>query len=55
MRLLEAICFGGAIIFTLSFILKNLAYIYMKIKMPGQESHAYIAFVFWATWYYLSH
>jgi hypothetical protein len=55
MKLLEAICFGGAIMFTLSFILKNLAYIHMKIKMPGQEVHGFISLIFWTIWYYLSH
>lgn len=55
MRLLEAICFGSAIILTLSFTLKNLAYIHMKIKVPGQESNAYIAMILWILWYYLSH
>jgi hypothetical protein len=55
MKLLEAVCFGGAIIFTLSFIIKNLACIHMKLKIPGQESNAYIAMILWILWYYLSH
>jgi hypothetical protein len=55
MKLLEAVCFGGAIMFTCSFIIKNLAHIELKKRIPGQDSHSYIAMILWILWYYLSH
>ena len=59
MKILEAICeaisFGGAIMYSLSFFLRNLGSIYYKKDFPGKESTGYIALLLWALWYYLSH
>ena len=52
----EAISFGGAIIYSLLFFLKNLAQIYhSKIKITEKDTTGYMAILLWAIWYYLSH
>lgn len=54
--IIESILFGGAIIYTLSFFLKNIAQIYhSKIKIPEKDTTGYMAILLWAIWYYLSH